>query len=101
MSVNAKQIIEVLINHGQVQLSKHNIDVITQKVLNLKPLNIVLVGRNRQFSIADLNRTIFMVKGLKLETIALWNDWSVPTRSRPRLKKVLDSQYARRAVSLV
>ena len=70
-SVNAKQIIEVLINHGQVQLSKHNIDVITQKVLNLKPLNIVLVGRNRQFSIADLNRTIFMVKGLKLETIAL------------------------------
>ena len=49
MSVNAKQIIEVLINHGQVQLSKHNIDVITQKVLNLKPLNIVLVGRNRQF----------------------------------------------------
>ena len=69
MSVNAKQIIEVLINHGQVQLSKHNIDVITQKVLNLKPLNIV--GRNRQCSIADLNRTIFMVKGLKLETIAL------------------------------
>ena len=69
MSVNAKQIIEVLINHGQVQLSKHNIDVITQKVLNLKPLNIV--RRNRQCSIADLNRTIFMVKGLKLETIAL------------------------------
>ena len=69
MSINAKQIIEVLINHGQVQLSKHNIDVITQKVLNLKPLNIV--GRNRQCSIADLNRTIFMVKGLKLETIAL------------------------------
>ena len=55
MPVNAKQIIEVLINHGQVQLSKHNIDVITQKVLNLKPLNIVLVGRNRQCSIADLN----------------------------------------------
>ena len=71
MSVNAKQIIEVLINHGQVQLSKHNIDVITQKVLNLKPLNIVLVGRDRQCSISDLNRTIFMVKGLKLETIAL------------------------------
>lgn len=71
MSINAKHIIEVLINHGQVQLSKHNIDVITQKVLNLKPLNIVLVGRNRQCSIADLNRTIFMVKGLKLETIAL------------------------------
>ena len=69
MSINAKHIIEVLINHGQVQLSKHNIDVITQKVLNLKPLNIV--GRNRQCSIADLNRTIFMVKGLKLETIAL------------------------------
>ena len=63
MSVNAKQIIEVLINHGQVQLSKHNIDVITQKVLNLKPLNIVLVGRNRQCSIADLNRTIFHGKG--------------------------------------
>ena len=71
MSVNAKQIIEVLINHGQVQLSKHNIDVITQKVLNIKPLNIVLVGRDRQCSISDLNRTIFMVKGLKLETIAL------------------------------
>ena len=43
MSVNAKKIIEVLINHGQVQLSKHNIDVITQKVLNIKPLKIVLV----------------------------------------------------------
>ena len=69
MSINAKHIIEVLVNHGQVQLSKHNIDVITQKVLNLKPLNIV--GRNCQCSIADLNRTIFMVKGLKLETIAL------------------------------
>ena len=71
MSVNAKQIIEVLINHGQVQLSKHNIEVITQKVLNVKPLNILLVGLDRQCSISDLNRTIFMVKGLKLETIAL------------------------------
>ena len=70
MSVNAKQIIEVLINHGQVQLSKHNIEVITQKVLNVKPLNILLVGLD-QCSISDLNRTIFMVKGLKLETIAL------------------------------
>ena len=71
MSVNAKQIIEVLINHGQVQLSKHNIDVITQKVLNVKPMNILLVGLDRPCSISDLNRTIFMVKGLKLETIAL------------------------------
>ena len=71
MSVNAKQIIEVLINHGQVQLSKHNIEVITQKVLNVKPMNILLVGLDRQCSISDLNRTIFMVKGLKLETIAL------------------------------
>ena len=71
MSVNAKQIIEVLINHGQVQLSKHNIEVITQKVLNVNPLNILLVGLDRQCSISDLNRTIFMVKGLKLETIAL------------------------------
>ena len=70
MSVNAKQIIEVLINHGQVQLSKHNIDVITQKVLNVKPLNILLVGQDRQ-CISDLNRAIFMVKDLKLETIAL------------------------------
>ena len=51
MSINAKHIIEVLVNHGQVQLSKHNIDVITQKVLNIKPLNIVLVGRDRQCSI--------------------------------------------------
>ena len=59
MSVNAKQIIEVLINHGQVQLSKHNIDVITQKVLNIKPLNVVLVGRDRQCSIQDLNLLIF------------------------------------------
>ena len=67
MSVNAKQIIEVLINHGQVQLSKHN----TQKVLNVKPMNILSVGLDRQCSISDLNRTIFMVKGLKLETIAL------------------------------
>ena len=32
MSINAKHIIEVLVNLGQVQLSKHNIDVITQKV---------------------------------------------------------------------
>ena len=72
MSVNAKQIIEVLINHGQVQLSKHNIDVITQKVLNIKPLNIVLVGRDRQSSISDLIRIVNSVaKGLKLETIAL------------------------------
>ena len=71
MSVNAKQIIEVLINHGRVQLIKHNIEVITQKVLNVKPMNILLVGLDRQCSISDLNRTIFMVKGLKLETIAL------------------------------
>ena len=71
MSVNAKQIIEVLINHGQVRLINHNIEVITQKVLNVKPMNILLVGLDRQCSISDLNRTIFMVKGLKLETIAL------------------------------
>ena len=71
MSINSKHIIEVLINHGQVQLSKHNIDVITQKVLNIKPLNIVLVGRDRQCSISDLNRIISMANGLKLGTIAL------------------------------
>ena len=57
--INAKHRIEVLINHGQVQLSKHNIDVITQKVLNIKPLNVVLVGRDRQCSIQDLNLLIF------------------------------------------
>ena len=71
MSVNAKQIIEVLINHGQVQLSKHNIEVITQKVLNVNPLNILLVGLDRQCSISDLNRIISMANGLKLGTIAL------------------------------
>ena len=71
MSVNAKQIIEVLINHGQVQLSKHNIEVITQKVLNVKPLNILLVGLDRQCSISDLIQIISMAHGLKLVTIAL------------------------------
>ena len=71
MSVNAKQIIEVLINHGRVQLIKHNIEVITQKVLNVKPMNILLVGLDRQCSISDLNRIISMANGLKLGTIAL------------------------------
>ena len=71
MSINAKHIIEVLINHGQVQLSKHKIDAITQKVLNIKPLNIALVGRDRKCSISDLERIMSMAKGLKLETIAL------------------------------